>query len=102
MQGVGKMSGIRWIALAVCLAPLLCAGQAAEPGVAASPAVIVNSGSTNIAGFRIRVEKSGNAEYVVITRRNLEPAEPWHRKIPEALVTRLYSGLETARPLAGR
>jgi hypothetical protein len=68
-----------------------------------SCAVIVNSGSTNAAGFRILVDRSGNAEYTVTSRRarpqgDQAAAKPVRRKVPEALVRRLYSDLEGAQP----
>jgi hypothetical protein len=71
-----------------------------------SCAAIVNSGSTNAAGFRIIVEKSGNAEYTVMPRRarpqgDNTTAKPVQRKVPDALVRRLYADLEAARPLSG-
>jgi hypothetical protein len=77
----------------------------AEGSQCDSCAVIVNSGSTNAAGFRIIVEKSGNAEYTVTSRRARAQAEntaakPVQRKVPEALVRRLYADLEAARPLS--
>jgi hypothetical protein len=66
-----------------------------------SCAVIVNSGSTNAAGFRIIVERSGNAEYTVRPRRvENTAAKPVQRKVPDALVRRLYADLEAAQPLS--
>jgi hypothetical protein len=70
-------------------------------------AVIVNSGSTNKAGFRIVVERSGNAEYTPMPRRPnaplIRPPEgttPVRRSIPDGLVRRLYSDLDAAKPLS--
>jgi len=68
-------------------------------------AVIVNSGSTNRAGFRIVVERSGNAVYSitrprVYRRAGNAPAEPIRRTLPDALVRQFYSDLEAATPLS--
>src|SRR5215472_14805186 len=77
------------------LLPLAAIGQSRDE------AVIVNSGSTNTAGFRIVVNKNGDAEYTVMPRRFGPPAqsEPMRRKIPEALTQRLFSHLGAAKPL---
>lgn len=70
----------------------------------AATAVIVNSGSTNTAGFRIVVERSGNAEFTPAPRRSGPDsgakAEPKSRKVPDALVHDLYSDLDAAKPLS--
>jgi hypothetical protein len=62
-------------------------------GAAPDSAAIVDSGSTNRAGFRIVVERSGNAEYT-ITRQK----EAQRLKIPEALAERFYADLKAAQP----
>lgn len=78
---------------------------AASLSAASAPAVILNSGSTNTAGFRLVVEKSGDAEYAPMPRKygpqSSAPTEPTRRKLPDALVQRFYSDLQSARPLAG-
>ncbi len=65
---------------------------------------IVNSGSTNTAGFRIVVEKSGNAEYTGQPRRfpigRSETAKTIRKTIPKALAERLYSDVKAAQPLS--
>ena len=66
---------------------------------AADTAVIVNSGSTNRAGFRIEVERSGQAEYTSMPRRG-QAAEQVRRKVPDALIQRFYADLEAAEPLS--
>ncbi|MBV8844131.1 MAG: hypothetical protein JO307_15090 [Bryobacterales bacterium] len=65
-------------------------------------AVIVNSGSTNTAGFRIVIGENGDAQYTVMPRRFGPPAqsEPVRRKLPEALAQRFFSHLDSAKPLA--
>jgi len=68
-------------------------------------AVIVNSGSTNRAGFRILVERSGNAVYNLTRPRGYQhagsqPVEPIRRTLPDDLVQRFYSDLEAATPLS--
>jgi hypothetical protein len=65
---------------------------------AADRAVIVNSGSTNKAGFRIEVERSGEAEYTSTPRG--QAAERVQRKVPDALLQRFYADLEAAHPLS--
>ena len=60
---------------------------------AESEAVIVNSGSTNRAGFRILVKHSGVAE-MTSGAKSLE-----HKLAPEA-VQRFYADLKAAAPLA--
>ena len=59
-------------------------------------AVIVNSGSTNTAGFRIVVEKSGKATYTA-TRRG--SSKPQTNKLSKSLAKRFFADLQAARPL---
>jgi hypothetical protein len=66
---------------------------------AADSAVIVNSGSTNTAGFRIAVDPSGDAQYTATSRKS-EPKAAAQTHVPDALVKRLYSDLDAAKPLA--
>lgn len=66
--------------------------------LAGDSAVIVNSGSTNTAGFRIVVERSGKASRSE-TRRSTQ-AQPKSIKVPKKLVDRFYADLEAARPLS--
>jgi hypothetical protein len=91
---MGKEAPAIAIALTLCMAGSM---------MAADSAVIVNSGSTNTAGFRISVNPSGDAEYKV-TPRGSEPKSgekpaPATQHIPDALVKRLFSDLEAAQPL---
>jgi hypothetical protein len=101
MQQMGRFR-LAGMVIAVCGGWLPVAGFSPPP----DSAVIVNSGSTNKAGFRIVVERSGNAEYAAIPRGlNPQPAQPEstktaHGPVPDALVQRLYSDLEAAKPLA--
>ena len=87
--------------IAISIAVLL---GAASLSAASAPAVILNSGSTNTAGFRLAVEKSGDAEYAPVPRKygpqSSPPSEPTRRKLPDALVQRFYSDLESAKPIA--
>jgi hypothetical protein len=62
---------------------------------ATETAVIVDSGSTNTAGFKIVVEKSGKAVYTESAR-----TAAIHRKISGDLVRRLFADLEAGKPLA--
>jgi len=71
----------------------------------ATSAVIVNSGSTNTAGFRIVVATSGNAEYMQSIRHpqpevDKAAGQPATRKISDKLVQRLFSDLKKAEPLS--
>ena len=68
-------------------------------------AVIVNSGSTNTAGFKIVVPKNGSAEYTSTPRPHRAPEDqadktPAQRRLDPALVQRFYSDLEAARPFS--
>lgn len=89
------------VALAIFGIWSLLAGPAAQANDAA---VIVNSGSTNVAGFQITVERLGDAELAPVPRRPSPPssakAEPTHKRVPGALVGRFYSDLEAAKPLS--
>jgi hypothetical protein len=58
---------------------------------------IVDSGSTNTAGFRIVVQKSGDAVYTSQPRR---AGETVHKAIPKALAKTLYDDVDAARPLS--
>jgi hypothetical protein len=72
---------------------------AAEPNTA----TIVDSGSTNRAGFRIVVNQSGSAEMTSAPRRFGAPqqqAQPVRRTIPTALAERFFADLTAAKPLA--
>lgn len=59
---------------------------------------IVNSGSTNTAGFEIAVRKSGAAEYTSHPRRGEAPAEI-HKTLPQSLADQLYVDVNAAQPL---
>lgn len=70
----------------------------------AGTAEIVDSGSTNTSGFRIVVDRSGQADYKTTTRKNApqtdERSVNKHRQISRELVDRFYSDLEAAKPLS--
>ena len=71
---------------------------------AADSAVIVNSGSTNTAGFRIEVSRSGEAVYTPVLRRAGQLTEalakPRSRPIPSALAKRFYADLDGQKSLS--
>jgi hypothetical protein len=77
---------------------------AVHAAAAADVAVIVNSGSTNTAGFRIIIERSNNAEFTPGQPRpnrspNQQPRQ-MRRELPSALVVRLFADLEAAEPFS--
>jgi hypothetical protein len=63
---------------------------------------IVNSGSTNAAGFQIVIQKSGDAEYASRPRRaGIEKgAAKIQKTIPRPLADRFFADVDAARPLA--
>jgi len=69
----------------------------------AENAIIIDSGSTNRAGVRIEVGRSGVAEMTPGRRRNAGPAseqtKPLQRTLSSAVVQRFYADLESAKPL---
>jgi hypothetical protein len=77
---------------------------AVHAAAAADVAVIVDSGSTNTAGFRIAVEPSGDAELTIGPRRSGRPPDDkptqMRRKLPDTLVKRFYFDLGDAGPLS--
>jgi len=77
-------------------AAILCAGCYAQS------VTIVNSGSTNTAGFQIVVGKSGKAVYTSQPRRTDQRAAPktTTKTIAKSLAARLYKDVAAARPLA--
>lgn len=89
------------VAITLCGASL---PMAASSGRGSDSAVIVNSGSTNIPGFRIVVERSGNAEYVRKPTRfgpgSQEQPEPVRKKLPNRLVERFFSDIQAAQPFS--
>lgn len=66
--------------------------------------VIVNSGSTNTAGFQIVVEPSGKAEYTAQPRRTVirpgQPPKTVDKTIPKALAKSLFDDVAAAHPLS--
>jgi hypothetical protein len=66
-------------------------------------AVVVNSGSTNVAGYRIELPRSGSAKYSEVPRRgpySQSRIEPQSRQLPKAIVERFYADLAGAEPLS--
>lgn len=70
----------------------------------AQSVTIVNSGSTNTAGFQIVVDKSGKAEYTSQPRRigmdRDEAPKTISKTIPKSLAERLYADVIAASPLS--
>ena len=64
-------------------------------------AVITDSGSTNTAGFRIEVNRSGEAVYTATARRRSQLSEeqlkPRSREVPGGLVKRFFADLDAAK-----
>jgi len=68
----------------------------------AENAIIIDSGSTNRAGFRIEVGRSGVAEMTSSRRKvnlSVDQAKPLQRTLSSAVVQRFYADLEAAKPL---
>jgi len=82
----------------IVAAMLACAACCAQP------VTIVNSGSTNTAGFRIVVEQSGQAEYTAQPRsfpaRQSGTPKPIGKTIPKSLAKTLYADVDAAKPLS--
>ena len=65
-------------------------------------ATIINSGSTNLPGFRIVVDRSGVAEFTSAPRRSgAQSAQPasTRQTLPHALVEAFYADLRAAKRL---
>jgi hypothetical protein len=62
---------------------------------AAEPATIVDSGSTNKPGFRIAIDRSGNATYTPAKGKGT------NQRIDKKLAQRFYKDLDQAKPLSG-
>jgi len=66
-------------------------------------AIIVDSGSTNNAGFRISIERSGDAELTVTRRRpapDQESDQPVRHVLSQSTVKRFYDDLDAAKPVS--
>ncbi|MGD1072409.1 MAG: hypothetical protein ABSB15_19975 [Bryobacteraceae bacterium] len=77
---------------------LICIGAMAAK---ADVATIVNSGSTNRAGFRIAIDDAGVAEFTATPRRLRAPeeqAKPLRQVLPAATAKRFRADLEAAKP----
>jgi hypothetical protein len=82
-------------------AAALCSGLSfASPAdkKATDPAVIVNSGSTNVPGYRIAVDRSGKVRGAYSNGNELKQK---HR-VPASLVKQFYADLDAAQPLASQ
>jgi hypothetical protein len=58
-------------------------------------ATIIDSGSTNRAGFRIEVKRSGLAEMISDQR-----GKPVQRNLPSTVTQRFYTDLDAAKPIS--
>jgi hypothetical protein len=76
---------------------VLVLAVAATAFAAGNTAVIVDSGSTNLPGYRIAVEKSGKATYTP-TRG---AAKAKKKNLSKSLTQRFYKDLDAAKPLSG-
>jgi hypothetical protein len=96
------------ILLLACIAP-----SGARPSTAPGPgnpsAVIVNSGSTNIPGYRIEIWRTGKVVYTVMRRSSQHVGIPGDTPIPAgpqtlatrpALAKRFFADLAAAAPLS--
>jgi len=95
---------MKYIALVIAMAGVMSSSAQSYPSAQPNQATIVNSGSTNTAGFRIDVTRSGTAEYTSIPRganAAHEAPQKSDREIPKDLASRLFTELEAARPLSG-
>lgn len=70
----------------------------------AQSAIIVNSGSTNTAGFEIVVDPSGAAQYtshpLLRAIERMEPPKSVRKTLAKALAKAFYDDIKAARPLA--
>jgi len=88
----------------VLIAAVMAVGMSRLPGapVDGDTVTIVNSGSTNRAGFRITVDRSGNAVLTSTPRRfgaGQTAPEPVRQTLPADLVKSFFTDLAAARPL---
>jgi hypothetical protein len=71
---------------------------------ATTPAIIINSGSTNAPGFELVVYESGTVESRWwprrIPRESTEPQTTVTGAVPAALASRFFKNLNAARPLS--
>ena len=91
---------MRYIALVIAMAGVMSPIAQSLPTVQLNLATIVNSGSTNSAGFRIDVRRSGMAVYTRVPRgANAAHEEPEKsdREIPKDLASRLFADLDRRR-----
>ena len=89
------------IVMGVAISLPLSSG-AAHPE-SSQPVLIENSGSSNRPGMHISIDRSGRAQCTTASRRFVQQSPdpaPQERKIDDAVVGRLYSALEAAKPLA--
>ena len=89
----------RLIAVLLVASPLAAAANVTNvskvPGYLPVPkgaAVILNTGSTNTGGYRIVVQRSGDAEYIAQATRA-------KAQVPASIASRFFSDLRAAAPL---
>ena len=95
---------LRSLAIFSLMAVGISRGQEAVP---AEPdaVTIIDSGSTNRPGFRIVVDRSGNAELTSMPRRSRLPQEqtkPIRKMLPRDVIERFHADLDAAKHLAVR
>src|SRR5258708_22876149 len=87
---------VAFFAAAALCSGLSFASQADKK--ATDPAVIVNSGSTNLPGYSIAVDRSGEVKGAYSNGNELKQK---HR-VPASLVKQFYADLDAAQPLASQ
>ncbi len=97
----------QYLKIAALISAMACSASVnptAFPDHDTDSVLIVNSGSTNTAGFRIVVERSGQARYTATSRRFSpqahQPPNTVQKQLSRVLLQRLYSDLEAAKPLS--
>jgi hypothetical protein len=81
---------MKWM-IGIMVAGAACYGQVVS---------IVDSGSTNTAGFKIVVQKSGEAVYTSQPRGAGEAPKTIYKTIPRTLAKTLYDDVDAGRPLS--
>ncbi len=97
----GRTFSIFLMWLALISAPLLAAAMLSGKD---QTVTIVDSGATNLTGFRIVVQRSGKAVFVTtpgkFARRADEKADTKQQQLSHSLVNRLFADLEAVGPLS--
>jgi hypothetical protein len=94
---------VRWSAIISLLTFGMLVRVPGAPLTEPDAATIMNSGSTNRAGFRIVIDRTGAAELTSMPRRRVvqpDRTRPIEITVPRALTARFYADLKAASPLA--